>query len=292
MRVRAVPKEKIRAVQEEDWVDRSRSPYAEGETIWVPVKEDAAFDRVIPKRERYKGRGFFMIGKIAVIHGDKPSISEVEKIVEFRHPQGVLWIESLNEVTRTPSTEVLWGVVSEVRHHENGYSFFLDPRNVMFSQGNRIEKLRMATLVKESGHPERVADMFAGIGYFTIPIAGSGGQVHAMEINPVAFDYLKQNILENGLSDHVAATLGDCRDLLSGIYNRIVMGHFDAIQFLPDALEHVETGSTIHVHSIGSVENQIRKMCESAGFSPTIIVHKVKKYRPHDWHVVQDVTLQ
>jgi tRNA wybutosine-synthesizing protein 2 len=292
MRVRAVPKEKIRSVQEEDWIDRSRSPYAEGETLWVPVKDDAAFDRVIPKKRRYKGRGFFIIGEIAVIHGDKPARLEVEEIVQFRQPRGVLWIESLNEMTRTPSTEVLWGEVGKVRHQENGYIYHLDPRKVMFSQGNRVEKIRMATLVRDSDCVERVADMFAGIGYFTIPIAGSGGHVHAMEINPVAFDYLKQNVLVNGLSDFVTVSLGDCKELLSGIYNRILMGHFDAINYLPAALEHVEVGSTIHVHSIGSVENKISEMCKSAGFSATIIVHKVKKYRPHDWHVVQDVTLQ
>lgn len=291
MRVRAVPKEKIRTIQDEDWIDRSRSPYAEGGTVWVPVKDDAAFDRVISKRHRYQGKGYFMIGEIAVVRGEKPAQSEVEKIVQFRHPQGVLWIESLNEVTRTPSTEILWGDVGEVRHHENGYTYILDPRKVMFSQGNRIEKLRMATLVRESGLRERVADMFAGIGYFTIPIAGSGGQVHAMEINPVAFEYLEKNIIANGLSDLVTASSGNCRDLLFGTYNRIIMGHFDAIHLLPAALQHVEAGSTIHVHSIGSVKDPIRELCESAGFSPTIIVHKVKKYRPHAWHVVQDVAL-
>jgi len=32
-------------------------------------------------------------------------------------------------------------------------------------------------------------------------------------------------------------------------------------------------------------------LVESAGFSATINVHKVKKYRPHTWHIVQDVTL-
>ncbi len=291
MRVRAVPKEKIRTIQEEDWIDRSRSPYAEGGILWVPVKDGASCDREIPEMCQYRGRGYFMIGEVAVIHGKKPACSEVEEIVRFRHPQGVLWIESLNEVTRTPSTEVLWGDVGEVRHQENGYSYFLDPRRVMFSQGNREEKLRMATLVQGSGLRERVADMFAGIGYFTLPIGGSGGNVHAMEINPVAFAYLERNIIVNGLSDRITPSLGDCRDLLSGTYNRIIMGHFDAITLLPAALQHVEAGSTIHVHSIGTVREQIGEMCESAGFSSTIMVHKVKKYRPHAWHVVQDVAL-
>ncbi len=292
MRVRAVHKDQCRTIREEDWVDRSRSPYAEGDILWIPVVEGAAFDREIPEKQPYTGKGFFMLGEVAVIHGKKPAGSEVEEIVKFRHPQGVLWIESLNDVTRTPSTEVLWGDVGEVRHQENGYTYFLDPQKVMFSQGNRLEKQRMAAWGNKRGRPERVADMFAGIGYFSLSIAGSGAEVHAMEINPVAFAYLERNIAANRLSDRITPSLGDCRDLLEGTYDRIVMGHFDAIGMFPAALQHAAAGSTIHLHSIGSVEDRIRADCKSAGFSPTIEVHNVKKYRPHAWHVVQDVTLQ
>ena len=50
-------------------------------------------------------------------------------------------------------------------------------------------------------------------------------------------------------------------------------------------------GSVIHLHSIGTVEDLIKKYVESAGFSASIHVHKVKKYRPHVWHMVQDVTI-
>jgi tRNA wybutosine-synthesizing protein 2 len=69
------------------------------------------------------------------------------------------------------------------------------------------------------------------------------------------------------------------------------MGHFDAVTMLPDALRHAASGSIIHIHSIGPAEEQIRAHAEGAGFSATIHVHKVKKYRPHAWHVVQDVYL-
>jgi tRNA wybutosine-synthesizing protein 2 len=232
-----------------------------------------------------------MMGDVAVIHGKKPGREEVEEIVGFRHPRGVLWIESLNDATRTPSTELLWGDAGEVRHHENGYTYILDPGNVMFAQGNRREKMRIAQLVRASTPGERVADMFAGIGYFTIPMAGSGACVHAMEVNPVAFGYLNRNIEENGLSDRVGTTLGDCRNLLTGTYDRIVMGHFDAISMLPSVLLHVHKGSIIHLHSIGMVEDTVKDRVDSAGFSATIHVHKVKKYRPHAWHMVQDVTI-
>jgi tRNA wybutosine-synthesizing protein 2 len=112
-----------------------------------------------------------------------------------------------------------------------------------------------------------------------------------MEINPVAFGYLERNVLENGLSLRVQATCGDCRDLMSGTYDRIVMGHFDAITMLPQALEHIRSGSAIHLHSLGSVESEIHSQLARAGFSAEIHVHKVKKYRPHTWHVVQDVMI-
>jgi len=291
MRTRTVPKDQLPAIAGEDWIDHTRSPFAEGDVAWVPVKEGQPYTHEIPERRRYSGRGFFMLGNVAVIHGKKPGPEAVDEIISFRHPDGVLWIDALEDVTRTPKTEVLWGEVGEVWHRESGYVYYLDPKKVMFAQGNRNEKMRMARLIREGPAGSRVADMFAGIGYFTIQMAGSGAQVHAMEINPVSFGYLLKNILENNLSAKVQPALGDCRALLSGDYDRVVMGHFDAIHMLPKVMPHVHEGSFIHLHSIGPVEGAIRDLVEGAGFSPTIEVHKVKKYRPHVWHMVQDVTL-
>ena len=149
----------------------------------------------------------------------------------------------------------------------------------------------MSRLIKAGPAGERVADLFAGIGSFTIPMAGSGARVHAMEINPVAFGYLKRNIEKNGLGDRVDVSCGDCRTLISGDYDRVVMGHFDAVKILPAVFPHVNAGSILHVHSVGEAESEIQQAVEGAGFSATIEVHKVKKYRPHTWHLVQDVTL-
>jgi tRNA wybutosine-synthesizing protein 2 len=291
MITRIAAKHDLAKVKGGDWVDYQRRPYVSGATAFIPVKDGYPFDCEIAERRHYNGRGFFMLGEVAVIHGIKPSQQEVEKIVTFRHPKGILWIRSVHDTARTPETAVVHGEVTEVRHIENHYTFVFDPQKVMFAQGNLEEKKRMADLVRDSPINEHVADMYAGIGYFTIPMAGSGGLVHAMEINPVAFGYLKRNIIANRLSDRIRATCGDCRDLLSGTYDRIVMGHFDAITMLPEVLEHVKKGSVIHLHSIGPVENEIRSHVERAGFSAEIDVHKVKKYRPHTWHVVQDVII-
>ena len=189
---------------------------------------------------------------------------------------------------RIPDVEILYGNTGEVCHREQGYTFILDPARVMFAQGNRNEKARIASLVRPG---ERVADMFAGIGYFTIPAAAGGAQVHAMEINPIAFEYLRRNSMANHVADRVTAENGDSRILLSGTYDRILMGHFDAPSMLADALAHAHSGSVLHVHSIGDVRGAIRDATAEAGFTAMVTSRLVKKYGPHAWHMVQDVTI-
>ena len=291
MRVRAVPKKMADGIRTAGWADRTRAPYAEGDILWVPVVDSEPCDREIPETPGYRGRGYYMVGDIAVLHGKEPTQEEIDAIAGFRHPRGILWIKSLQDITRSPETELVWGSGGEVCHREAGFSYILDPEKVMFSMGNREEKARVARMVRKSPRRERIADMFAGIGYFSIPLAGTGADVHAMEINPVAFGYLVRSIEANRMNDRIVPSLGDCRELLCGSYDRFIMGHFDAVTMLPDALEHAAPGSVIHVHSIGPAEEQVRAHVEGAGFSATIHVHKVKKYRPHVWHMVQDVHL-
>lgn len=291
MRVRAIQRDKSEELRTADWMDRTRAPFAQGDILWVPVIASESCDREIPERKRYRGRGYYRVGDIAVLHGKEPTRSEIDTIAGFCHPRGILWIKSLQDITRTPETKIIWGCGGEVCHREAGFSYILDPEKVMFSMGNREEKARIARMVQNQPRPERIADMFAGIGYFSIPLAGTGADVHAMEINPVAFQYLIRTIEANALFGRITPSCGDCRCLLSGTYDRIVMGHFDSVTMLPVALRHAAPGTVIHIHSIGVVNEQIRKHVACAGFSATIHVHKVKKYRPHVWHMVQDVYL-
>jgi len=288
MRARKVPAAALADIADAEWVDTSRRPYVEGGIAWVPVREGYSADTDLPERETYRGRGYHLIGDVAVLHGDAPTEEELRAIVEHCRPRGVVRVKGFLSEMRVPETEILYGSAGEVRHREQGCTFFLDPTKVMFSQGNRDEKARIAALVRPG---ERIADMFAGIGYFTIPAAVSGATVHAMEINQTAFEYLQRNIIENHVADRVRAEVGDCRALLSGVYDRFLMGHFDAPSMLADALAHVRSGSVLHVHSIGDAEPTIGEAVAEAGFLATVTSRRVKKYGPHAWHMVQDVTI-
>ncbi|HDQ07291.1 MAG TPA: SAM-dependent methyltransferase [Methanoculleus sp.] len=296
MRVRAVPLERLSAVMDEPWVDTNRRPYIRDETAFVPVAEGYPCDREIDERRRYAGRGYQMVGDIALTHGRVPTPEETEAIHAWARPSAILHIAGYDGVMRTPATVPLFGASHDVTHHEAGLSYRLDPSRVMFAMGNREEKMRIeacvGSSVKKSGRAERCADMFAGIGYFTLPAARGGAAVHAMEINPASFAYLQENVRENGLSARVTPECGDCRDLLAGVYDRVIMGHFAAQDFLPDALSHVRRGSVLHVHSIGGIRSVIGTACRECGMEAEISVRNVKKYAPGRWHMVHDVVIR
>jgi len=165
---------------------------------------------------------------------------------------------------REPRTRLLAGSSdTETIHTEHGTRYGLDPTKVMFSPGNQAERARMGELV---GDAEHVFDMFAGIGYFTLPIARAGAQVTATELNPTAFRYLLENAMLNDVSDRVDAYMTDCRDLAGDLEaDRVVMGYYgssdgttdgdgdgtrtdEARDFLSDALTALSPGGVVHYH--------------------------------------------
>ncbi len=288
MNVRVCKKSEIPTLLTEPWVDTSRRVFVQGGVAYIPVRDGFPFDEVLEERAPYTGRGYQKMGDTILIHGNAPSEDELEEILAFEKPTCVLHSKGEDGVMRIPQFRVLYGTPHEVTFREAGISYTLDPSKVMFSQGNRSEKLRIRGLVNPG---ERIADMFAGIGYFTLSAAAAGGHVHAMEINPNSFAFLEKNIAANCLGRFVTPELGDCRETICGIYDRILMGHFDAIEFLPTALAHAASGTTLHIHGVGDRSREVEETISSAGFRYTISEYKVKKYASRTWHCVWDVKL-
>jgi len=288
MRVREIGVQELREIRGAPWRDRNHRVWVDGRSAYVPVREGCPCTHDLPPRKPYAGRGYYMMGRVAVVHGEYPSGKEIKEVVEWTGAEGVMLVRSCEGPERIPDTEVVFGTVGKVCHHEAGVRYHTDPRRLMFSMGNRDEKARLCGYVRPG---ERVADMFAGIGYFSLSLALKGAHVHAMEINPLAFRFLVKNIAENGVSHRVHAEPGDCRDLLHGLYDRILMGHFESEQFLPSALAHAGPGTVLHVHSAGKTPPELEGTIREHGFSGTFTSRKVKKYAPHQWHYVQDVIL-
>ena len=127
---------------------------------------------------------------------------------------------------REPNVEIIFGSKdTETTHKENGICFKLDPQKIMFSSGNMDERIRIATV---SNSNEVVVDLFAGIGYFTLPIAvySKPEMIVACEKNPVSFNYLKKNITLNNVTSIVEPLKGDNRKVVPKfIADRVIMGY-------------------------------------------------------------------
>ncbi|EMA38231.1 class I SAM-dependent methyltransferase [Halobiforma nitratireducens] len=212
---------------------------------------------------------------------------------------------------REPRTRLLAGESdTETIHTEHGTRYGLDPARVMFSPGNQAERARMGEVCTEG---ERVFDMFAGIGYFTLPMARNGAQVTATEINPTAFRYLLENAVLNEVSDRVDAYMADCRDLAGEIEaDRVVMGYYGsddgeksaraeaAHEFLDDALEALVPGGVVHYHEATPEsrlwerpEARLERAVDRAGRSLAYLDRRrVKSHSAGVAHVVVDVRVE
>ena len=202
---------------------------------------------------------------------------------------------------RVPEFRLIYGDKNtETLHVENGIRFKLDPRRIMFSSGNKGERIRMATVSNEE---EIVVDMFAGIGYFSIPMAvySRPKKIYAIEKNPLAYRYLEENIVLNHVSDIVKPVFGDNRNVTpKGVADRVVMGYLKNTHlYLPYAIEALKGSGIIHYHEICPNElipnRPIRRLKENAeryGMEVEVInIKRVKSFAPGVSHIVVDARL-
>ena len=211
-----------------------------------------------------------------------------------------VWTGPIAGRERRPSLEVVAGDPETVTiHREHGCQFKLDVARVMFSVGNVTERGRVAELVEPG---EVVVDLFACVGQFSILIAKNAEpkRVHAVEINPVAFGYLKENVELNRLGHLVAPVQGDCAEVAPrGVADRVVMGILHVThRYLPLALEVLKPeGGVIHYHESVPVnlgfDRPISRIRKAAGDRELEILDKrvVKRYSPGVDHVVVDAKI-
>ncbi|MEM2924618.1 MAG: class I SAM-dependent methyltransferase family protein [Methanocellales archaeon] len=197
---------------------------------------------------------------------------------------------------REPDIEIIIGSKTETIHIENKCKFKLDAAKLIFSPGNLTERLRMSKL----GRGEVVVDMFAGIGYFSIPMAvhSQPKKIYAIELNPVAFHYLKQNIVLNKVEAIVEPIFGNCLEVTpKNIADRVIMGYVHETHvYLKAAIEALNKKGIIHYHeAVPEVlmktrpRERIKQAAEALGKKAEFIEQrKIKKYSPGVWHVVVD----
>jgi tRNA wybutosine-synthesizing protein 2 len=270
------------------------------------LQEKTVFnDLDIPESERkLLPRGWQILGDIIIVTLDEKMMSHkahIGKSLLSFYPgcKTVLLDRGISGQMRQPDREIIAGEdTTETIHKENGCLFKLDAMQVMFSQGNLAEKKRMSKLGKD----ETVVDMFAGIGYFSIPMAvhAKPRKIISIEINPVSFGYLKENIALNRARNIIEPIAGDCAKVTPRrIANRVIMGYFDGQEYLETGINALLPGGILHYHEavpeaiesrpadlIIDVSRKIGRNVEITG------QRRIKKYAPGVWHVVVDARVE
>ena len=124
------------------------------------------------------------------------SDTQLKELSDKHNVKTIMKVDHIYGTKREPVIKLLYGNDTETINKENECLFKLDLKKVMWSKGNNNERIRIAKLVEDN---ETVIDMFAGIGYFSIPIGvhSNAKQIYSIEINPNSFHYLKENIKLN-----------------------------------------------------------------------------------------------
>jgi tRNA wybutosine-synthesizing protein 2 len=225
------------------------------------------------------------------------SDAELEDLSKRHKVKTIMKIDHIQGTKREPVYRILYGSETETINKENGCLFKLDLTKVMWSKGNNNERLRIAKLV---GDGERVIDMFAGIGYFSIPIAvhSNAKEVISIEINPNSYAFLCENIQLNKVNN-VVPILGDCKvETPKYKADRIVMGYVKTTHhYLKVAISSLNEGGILHYHETVPeklIETRpIERIVSQAGNRDVELlkINKIKKYAPGVEHVVIDARI-
>jgi tRNA (guanine37-N1)-methyltransferase len=170
-------------------------------------------------------------------------------------------------------------------HKENGCTFRVDVAKCYFSPRLSTERLRVADQVKPK---ERVLNMFAGVGPFSVLIAKrTGAEVESCELNAYAAELHRENDRLNRVERLVSVINADAVDLpelTRSKFERILMPHpSGADRFLPTALRMAKKGARVyyyrHVLGKDDAEGADRLREELSGLLPPRTRYTVRRIR-------------
>jgi tRNA (guanine37-N1)-methyltransferase len=179
-------------------------------------------------------------------------------------------------------------------HKEHGIRYRVDLEGAYFSPRLGTERLRVASLV----HPgEVVLDLFAGVGPFALLMAKRGARLVAVDKNPVAVKYLRENAILNKVELEIQE--GDASEIAlqyPDTADHVIMNlPHSASMFLAPAMRAAKNGGTVHYYAIAPEDDLYRdhRVIEAAAAELNISVEFlyqgiVRSYAPHRFNVVID----
>lgn len=180
-------------------------------------------------------------------------------------------------------------------HKEHGLRYKIDLQEAYFTPRLGTERLRIISQTRPS---DIVLDMFAGVGPFALPVARRCQKVIAIDKNPLAVKYMRENALMNKI-ENIEMLEGDARDLAAPYEctaDQVIMNlPHSAFEFLETAIKSARDGGIVHYYAMSPEENlygDLRKIERSAEVlgAKIEVTYKgiVRSYSPRRYNVVID----
>jgi tRNA (guanine37-N1)-methyltransferase len=190
-------------------------------------------------------------------------------------------------------------------HKEYGCQYHVDVTKAYFSPRLSHEHNRVASLVQRG---ETIVDLFAGVGPFSVLIAkkAADAKVYAIDINPEAIEFLKENIRLNRVENRVIPILGDAKQVinkrLSSIADRVIMNLPEkAMEFVDAACRALKpSGGIVHYYafvrrpdSLENVQQRFSEVVEKAGrkVDAFLSAKTIRETAPYEWQIVLDAKI-
>jgi tRNA (guanine37-N1)-methyltransferase len=285
----------------------------EGRNLRKRLRE--TFAKLFPAEESVGVyNAFDIIGDIAIIKLPNASTAKAEADAEAimkRHRNVKAVFAQISGVSGDFRLRRLAHIAGENRtvtvHRESGCCFAVDVESCYFSPRLLHERMRIARMVQPD---EVVVNMFAGVGCFSIIIAkyAQAAKVFSIDVNPVAVEFMKENIRRSMVYGKVVPLLGDAKAIIEArlqrCADRVLMPLPEkAFAYLPSAVSALKTsGGWIHVHAFehmlkseNAAEKVRRKVMETLGASGVNFevpnVRIVRSTGPNWFQLVADVHL-
>ncbi len=190
-------------------------------------------EKLKPNELKLLYKSYDIVGDIAVIRVPEDLQQHSEIIAEavmqtHKHVRSV-WrqISPVSGDLRLRELEWMAGErTTETVHLEHNCIFKIDLKRCYFSPRLSYERMRIARQVQPG---EVIVNMFAGVGCYSIIIAkhSEANKIFSIDINPVAVQYMKENVELNKVMEQVLPLEGDAKrvveEKLRNVADRVLM---------------------------------------------------------------------
>jgi tRNA (guanine37-N1)-methyltransferase len=266
-------------------------------------------ETVPPKLLEEIPKSMLIVGDIAIIEiSNELSVydEQIGKAILTANPSLKTVLKKAGSVHGTYRTRDYVIIAGESRtvtvHREYGCILNVDLSKAYFNPRLAYERNRVSRL---AGKRETILDMFAGVGPFSIQMARRNEtiKIFAVDINPVAVEYLNRNIEENRMKDRVVAIEGDVENIVQqrfeGKIDRVLMNlPGNSVRYIGTACKALKRrGGNIHYYQFAEGRNALevaeqtfRRGVEKAGrkVEGITIVRRVTATAPREWQIGVD----